>query len=187
MPRGKRAGAMAGAAGRLVVGVTGHRRLGDEAALARTVDAALDELESGARVRGGRVCLVVLSPLAEGADRLVARRVLARPGGALEAVLPMSEKRYAEDFEVPGSVAQFRELLALAGKVHRLPRSADRAKAYGAAGRYVVDHCDVLVAVWDGRLGDGPGGTADAVAYARESGRPVRVVDPSSPRSSPTA
>ena len=187
MPREERPGATAGAPGRLVIGVTGHRRLGDEAALTRAIDAALDELESGARAGGGRVRLTALSPLAEGADRLVARRVLARPDGALDAVLPMSEKRYVEDFEAAGSEAEFRELLARARKVHRLPRSATRLKAYEAAGRYVVDHCDVLVAVWDGRPGDGPGGTADAVAYARESGRPVRVIDPSSPRSSPTS
>lgn len=187
MPRGVRTRATGGAPGRLVVGVTGHRRLGDEGPLALAVDAALDKLERGARNGGGRVRLAVLSPLAEGADRLVARRVLARPGGALEAVLPMSEKRYVEDFEAPGSEAEFRELLARARKVHRLPRSATRLKAYEAAGRYVVDHCDVLIAVWDGRPGDGPGGTADAVAYARESGRPVRVIDPSPPRSSPTS
>lgn len=167
-----------GAPVRLVVGVTGHRRLSDEAPLAVGVDASLDELERPARTGGAQVRLTVLSPLAEGADRLVARRVLARPHGELEAVLPMSERRYVEDFEAPGSETEFRELLARARKVHRLPRSVTRLKAYEAAGRYVVDHCDILVALWDGRPEEGPGGTAEIVRYAKEKDRPVVWINP---------
>jgi len=45
-------------------------------------------------------------------------------------------------------------------------------------GRWVVDHSDHLVAVWDGMAARGPGGTGDVVAYARERGHPVTVVTP---------
>ena len=51
-----------------------------------------------------------------------------------------------------------------------------RAQAYEAAGRYVVDHCDLLIAVWDGKPARGRGGTAEIVAYAREKKRPLIVV-----------
>ncbi len=177
MPRGVRTRAKGKAPGRLVVGVTGHRRLGDEARLALAVDAALDEIERGARDGGGEVRLVVLSPLAEGADRLVARRVLARSGGELAVVLPMSEKRYAEDFHAPGSRQEFGALLGSATAVCRLRAPRTRTRAYAAAGRFVVDHCDVLVALWDGRPEEGPGGTAEIVRYARKKGRAVVWID----------
>jgi len=50
------------------------------------------------------------------------------------------------------------------------------AAAYLAASQYLIDRCDLLVAVWDGSPPTGSGGTADAVAYAREQGRStVRV------------
>lgn len=177
MARGERKGA-AGAPGRLIIGVTGHRRLGDAGPLALTVDAALDEIERREAENGPRPArMTVLSPLAEGADRLVARRVLARPGGELVAVLPMSEKRYAGDFEAPGSEAEFRELLARAATVRRLRGPRTRAHAYAAAGRWVVDHCDVLLALWDGRPEEGPGGTAEIIRYAKKTGRAVVRID----------
>jgi hypothetical protein len=164
---------------RLVIGVTGHRRLGDEGPLGFSIDAVLDELERRAGESGAKPAgLTVLSPLAEGADRLVARRVLARPGGELEAVLPMSEKKYARDFAAPGSEAEFRGLLARARSVRRLRGPRTRSGAYAAAGRWVVDHCDVLVALWDGRPEDGPGGTAEIVRYAKKKGRTVAWVRP---------
>ena len=166
---------------RLVVGVTGHRRLADAPRLAANIDAALDEITSTGLSATGpatAIRLVVLSPLAEGAERLVAERALARDGAELEAVLPMSEADYERDFETDGSRAEFRSLLAHAKSVHRLPVAASREEAYAAAGRFVVDHCDVLIAVWDGRTANGPGGTADTIAYARSLARPFCLIKP---------
>jgi len=40
-------------------------------------------------------------------------------------------------------------------------------------GQYVVDHCDVLIAVWDGQPSRGRGGTAEIVQYALEQNRPI--------------
>ena len=39
--------------------------------------------------------------------------------------------------------------------------------------RYMVDKADCVIAVWDGT----PGGTGYTVAYAREKGVPVTVLD----------
>jgi len=156
-----------------VIGVTGHRKLADREGLAAKIDAVLDKIAHNAA--GGD--LVLVSPLAEGADRLVAERVLAR-GGGLEAVLPMAEADYEADFADAASRTDFRSLLARARKIHRLPGSSKKEEAYAEAGRYVVEHCDVLIAIWDGRLANGPGGTADIVAYARSRSRPLFVIDP---------
>jgi hypothetical protein len=45
-----------------------------------------------------------------------------------------------------------------------------------AAPAYVVDHCDVLLVVWDGRRVSDGGGTANAVRRARRRGLPVAWV-----------
>jgi len=164
---------------RIVVGVTGHRNLPAGARLEEAVDAALDEIERGpAGENAAAVRLVALSPLAEGADRLVAGRVLAREGGELEVVLPLFENEYAADFETAGSQVEFADLLARARSIERLPPSPGRAEAYSRAGRYVVDHCDILIAIWDGKPEEGPGGTAEVVRYARAQGRRLVWIDP---------
>jgi hypothetical protein len=164
---------------RIVVGVTGHRTLPPDPALARTVDSVLDEIELRAkRESRSPVGLTALSPLAEGADRLVAERILARPAGELEAVLPMAEAEYEADFTDNASRTEFGSLLARSRTIHRLPCASNKDEAYAAAGRFVVDFSDILIAVWDGRPGVGPGGTAEIVRYARKKRRALAWIDP---------
>ena len=40
--------------------------------------------------------------------------------------------------------------------------------------RYMVDHADVLIAVWDGS----PSGTGKTVRYAHQQGKSVTIIDP---------
>lgn len=156
------------------IGVTGHRALVDPDAAARDVDAALDRLLAG----DDDVTAEVVSPLAEGADRIVAERVLARPDTTLVAVLPLEVDDYERDFDSPRSRAEFRRLLARAKRVVVTGAGDDgsRVSAYERAGRAVVDASDVVLALWDGEPGRGRGGTAEIVAYARERGVAVEVV-----------
>jgi hypothetical protein len=56
--------------------------------------------------------------------------------------------------------------------VEMSPRD-NRAEAYQQAGRYVVEHSAVLLAVWDGLPAGGRGGTAEIVAWARGLGKGV--------------
>jgi hypothetical protein len=116
--------------------------------------------------------------LAEGADRLVARRVLCRPGAQLGAVLPLTKLDYMTDFESEQSREEFLALLDEAGTVIEMAASGSRTEAYEKAGRYVVEHSDVLVAVWDGLPSLGRAGTAEIVAWARGLGRAVYRVWP---------
>lgn len=46
------------------------------------------------------------------------------------------------------------------------------------AGRRVVNLSDLLIAVWDGEVAKGKGGTVDIVCYARERGRNVVILWP---------
>lgn len=156
----------------ITIGVTGHRVLPDAASLVDPVDRALDELSGGAVVH-------LLTSLAEGADRLVARRVLVRAGGTITAVLPLEPEEYERDFADRASCDDFRALLAEATEeeVVEVERGAGRTAAYEAAGVAVVERSDALLALWDGEPARGRGGTAEIVEHARAIGRPVVVVE----------
>ena len=154
------------------VGVTGHRRVDDPEGVGAAVREVLGRVrERFAGAEGVR--LEAVSPLAEGADRIVAREVLAEAGAALTVPLPFPAEDYSADFTAPASKAEFDELLGRAARVEVMPPAASRDDGYERVGRWVVEHSDVLLALWDGAASRGRGGTAEIVAYARERGRPV--------------
>jgi len=146
--------------------ITGHRGLSSE------LEAAVDRMIRAVVDRDGD--LVGVSCLADGADAVFAQAVLDA-GGALVAVLPAVAYRESlpEDYR-----SVYDRLLARAGKVVQLPFVTPDPDAYMAAGKRMVEESDSLLAVWDGRPGRGPGGTADVVAYARSRGVPVTVLWP---------
>ena len=121
----------------------------------------------------------MLSPLAEGADRVVAECAL-RAELPLHVILPMPRPDYVEDFH-GDSRSEFERLLDLASQVETLAPQPSRSESYLAVGRYVVDHCDILIAVWNGEPTGGPGGTADTVAYARSERRVLYWIHSSDP------
>jgi len=72
----------------------------------------------------------------------------------------------------------FRELRAAAVMITEMDFAEPSEAAYYAASNYIVERCDLLVAVWDGRLAVGLGGTGHAVARANELGRDVMITWP---------
>lgn len=157
------------------IGVTGHRDLDAADEVATVVDRSLDDLLAA---YGADVSLVAVSSLAEGADRLVAERVLARPGAGLEAILPLAIDEYRKDFLTPESLDDFDDLLARATEVRVVPTdvAAPREVAYEAAGLAMLERADVVLALWDGKASRGQGGTAEMVEAARRRGRRVVVI-----------
>jgi hypothetical protein len=153
------------------VAVTGHRNL-DAANLEAAVRRGLALIRERFDGHGGAAPLVVLSALAEGADQLVARVVLEEPGSSLEVSLPLPVGDYRGDFSVEG-LRGFDDLLPRAAIVRTAPSFPSRDEAYAWAGRDVVDRCDVLLAIWDGRPSRGHGGTAEVVAYAHAACVPL--------------
>ncbi|MEV7835028.1 hypothetical protein AB0P12_31055 [Streptomyces subrutilus] len=148
------------------IGVTGHRSIPGE---------ALGHVENGLRaVLAGRDGpLEALSSLADGADQLFA--VIALEYGAdLTAVIPSRD--YEDAFEDAGALERYRGLRNRAAQEVRMDFAHSTDEAYYAAGTYIADSCDRLVAVWDGRPARGHGGTAEIVAYARTLGKPVTVI-----------
>jgi hypothetical protein len=174
------------------VGVTGRRHLKDEAVapLRAQIRNCLTIIKSqiASREREERVAAVVkpraaiaalqvVSPLAEGADRLVAEEALEL-GAGLRAPLPFSAAEYELDF--PDTVAAFRALLAKS-VVFTLDGLRDdgpaRQESYQAVGQFVVRNSDLLIAIWDGERERGLGGTAEIVRFAIASGLAVWWID----------
>ena len=171
-----------GVAEELRLGVTGHRpnRLEgvDIAVLRRCIREVLLAIASAA----GNV--TVLSSLAEGADRLVAWEALAA-GQRLICPLPFPRDAYEHDFPTVASRAEYHALLGRAGEVIELPGTRDTPEAadaaYTAAGHYILGASDVLLAVWDGGLPRGSGGTAHIVEDARARRIPVIWISTQTP------
>ncbi|MCY7355590.1 MAG: hypothetical protein LH470_11060 [Lysobacter sp.] len=161
-----------GEATALIVGVTSHRDL--EAAQVPVLRARLLAVLTELRSQFPALSLVVLSPLAEGGDRLAAEVALEQ-GARLIVPLPMPADMYAEDFPSPASREQFERLLAQADVVELPVPSADleelrkpgplRDRQYLRTGLYIANHCHVLLALWDGSDTGGTGGTAQIVQY----------------------
>ncbi|MEV4559660.1 hypothetical protein AB0K51_22060 [Kitasatospora sp. NPDC049285] len=152
-----------------VIAVTGHLDLTSTTACAvRCALAALLAPYPAAELTG-------VSCLAPGADSVFADAVLDL-GGRLVAVLPGTD--YPDPQADAAERAEFARLRTAAHQVVVLPAEQLDSAAYVAANDELLRLADELVAVWDGRPGNGPGGTADMVAAARAAGVPVRLVWP---------
>lgn len=160
----------------LVIGVSGHRalRARDVPALEVAVGAIFDELAAASPATP----LVLLTPYAEGADRLVARVARGRKA-LLVAILPMRRDLYERDFRgtsltefeafLADEAARILEVPLLGGSTPEsvaLPASDDRNLQYLRMGILIARSCHVLIALWNGKPSPDPGGTAQVVAFA---------------------
>jgi hypothetical protein len=182
----------------LRIGVTGHRKEGlppDEESpkLRRVIREVLAEIqeivmvvisrktESGdGTYSDDQPSLRLLSPLAEGADRLVAVEALEL-GMELHSPLPFARDEYVKDFQSEESRQQFAHLLSRATRVFELDGPADekrRQGAYEMVGRTVLLQSDILIAIWDQDRPFGVGGTGQIVQEATSLGIPVVWIDP---------
>ena len=173
----------------LVIGATGHRDLRDDdiETLEREVAKAIKRLKHEYLNDDPETPIIVLSSIAEGADRLIAR-VAMDLGAKLIAPLPMEADQYRRDF-IPGlkpdAAIEFDRLKerALAAPVMRFAEDNDsenvhedgrRARQYREVGLYIVRHCHVLIALWNGEESEAVGGTAEVVRFKR-AGIPLEV------------
>lgn len=159
---------------RLRIGVTGHLQLPATADWTERIAEALDLIVARLDpAHGTPFAWSVISSLAEGADRLVAKVILERPDSLLEVPLPLPPYDYMTDFKTAESKAAFAGFLEQASMIIYAPRFETRAAAYEWAGQAMVGRSDVVIALWDGKPSRGVGGTADIVTLARRYGRPV--------------
>jgi len=169
----------------LRIGVTGHRLVADEAAVRAAAAATFAELSAQLTRIGPTLPrparLRVVSPLADGADRMIAEAGL-NAGAALQCPLPFSRADYEADFG-DDSTADFRTLLDRAERVFELNGRRDAPEdAYETVGRVVMGHADILIAVWNGEPARGRGGTGQIVEEALSKNVPVVWIDPAGGR-----
>jgi len=164
----------------IVLGVTGHRDPHPEAVeqLEAEVRSIFDEL----RGQYPNTPLVLLSPLAEGADRLAAR-VAVDAGVQLFVPLPWPEDACPELIHRSGDREEFHSLLAQATQTmplplvdgatgHELKEQQDcREKHWAQVGAYIARHSQILIALWDGN-DRSSSSTAQTIRWQRE-GQPA--------------
>jgi hypothetical protein len=153
----------------VTLGITGHRYLAEMDKIMAGVESALRRILSTFPDSNYRV----LSSLAEGADRILAERFLLIPSASLWVPLPLPEEEYLKDFETSESKEEFYRLLGKAERVIHLPATDKREEAYLAAGKYILENSNVLIAIWDGKPAQGMAGTGEVIALARERGLPM--------------
>ncbi|WP_300974514.1 hypothetical protein [Sphingomonas sp. LHG3406-1] len=113
------------------------------------------------------------TPLATGADQMAAD-VAQRTGFKVRALLPFAADEYSADFRKGRELREFTQQLKTADEVFALPSDrTDANAAYVQVGKAVIAASDILIAVWDGGDGNGPGGTAHVVDLALTSAVPV--------------
>jgi hypothetical protein len=153
----------------IALGITGHRYLAEIDKIMAGMERVLQRLLRNFPDSNFRI----LSSLAEGSDRFLAKRLLLIPNACLWVPLPLPEREYLKDFETSKSREEFSVLLGKAERVIRLPITDNREEGYLAAGKYVLENSDVLLAIWDGRPGQGVAGTGEIVGLARARGLPL--------------
>jgi hypothetical protein len=158
----------------LTIGITGHRDLREEDLdiLRKSVRQIFQLLHK----RYPNSPLQLFSPLADGADRLVAEVALAE-NVQLLVPLPMSQALYEIDFKTPESKEEFFGLLEQATQVFELSLLKDntpenirqhgkaRSKQYALVGAYIARHSHILLALWDGIDLGKSGGTSEVVQF----------------------
>jgi hypothetical protein len=177
----------------LRIGVTGHRpnRL-DSAAqffVAEVSRLVLNHLSGAASaVKAAHASVLasespdlrLVTMLAEGADTILAHS--AREANfRLDVILPFPRNDYvAAQGMQTDALAVFDSFLADAHSVLELDNrtGTGEADAYLSAGRHMLAHIDLLVAVWDGAPAAGVGGTAQIVGEAVRAGIPVVWIRP---------
>jgi hypothetical protein len=160
----------------LTIGITGHRdlRTEDEDILRKSVRKIFQLLQK----RYPHSPLQLLSPLADGADRLVAEVALAE-NVQLIVPLPIPQDLYEIDFQTPTSKQEFENLLEQATQVFELSLlegntrenihqyGEARSKQYALVGAYIARHSHILLALWDGIPLGKSGGTSEIVQFKR--------------------
>jgi len=155
----------------------------------RAVDAAAEAI--GRTLDGllaqGPESAVAASSAARGGDLLFLEACRER-GLVTHIVLPFAPERFMET-SVRGAAGgdwdgRFRAIWRQTPEARRhVPDTRDADNPYAACNRSLVDLARrlggklCLIVLWDGRAGDGPGGTASLVEQVRQAGGEVVRID----------
>ena len=175
------------------LGVTGHRSPEISKDNKELRDRIKDQLNTIKRDYPDHEYIIV-SSLAEGADRLVAELAMDQLNAKLHVPLPLPLELYLEDFvqkeretgqsDSATSLDRCQNLLAAADVAAEIPQKfggfdelantdpnlakpSPRQHQYAYCGAYLVQHCHELICIWDGEPSRGTGGTAEVVGWRK--------------------
>jgi len=167
------------------VGVSGHRNLlhSEEAIYQQQVKERLAQIVKENPDKE----VIVLSPLADGADRLVVYAA-KELGLRYEVILPMPLIYYEMDFD-DTSFMEFMRLFYEAKSSESIDLcdgvtyddiseyGIHRDRQYRQVGHEIVDRSDEMLFLWDGIDNGKTGGTSDIYNYAKEKNKRTFVVE----------
>ena len=156
------------------IGITGHR------------DLSLDQYEENLIILKGHLLkrkrehpkLHILTPLAEGADRMIAK-VAMELDIPYQVILPMPQELYIKDFSKK-SQKEFEHYLKHAKKVQTIPfyknntykqiakHSFQRDMQYLEVGKTIVDQSNEMIIMSDEKENGKMGGAHDIANYAKK-------------------
>lgn len=146
----------------LRIAVTGHRFISSNDQLSSAIRSVLDKITQNY----SNTEIQLFCALAEGSDQLVAKIALSYQSIKLVVPLPLPEDEYLQEFSSDIARNLFLELTQRAEKVFTLPEQVDHPTAYEHVGIYLLDHSEVLVAIWNGKYSLKKGGTSEIVKKA---------------------
>ena len=152
----------------MIAGITGHQNLGDENTISWINDCLTQEIQNYKISKG-------ITSLALGADQLFAQ-ILTKLNIPYIAVVPCD--KYELTFEHKSMQENYFAYLSKAEEIIRLKFSIPGEIAFYEAGKYVVDHADILMAIWNGKAARGLGGTGDEVKYGKIRKKKIIHINP---------
>ncbi len=172
----------------LNIGVTGHRKIANIDKVNSLVKAELVKIINN--YDSANSTIKIISPLAEGADRIVIKKAKEITNVLLEVILPFPIEEYIKDFTSADSIKDFNYLIDLANKVNvinaedmeeiddYLMDKELRNELYYLTGKYVVDNSEIMLAIWNEKASKGWGGTGDIVKYAMSVKKCIVIINP---------
>ena len=165
------------------IGVTGHMSL-DPSRIGE-IEAGIEKAVAFITRKFPESYFTVLSPMAVGSDRLVTKKIILKPGfSKLIAILPTDQEEYIKDFGLTDDHradyhgAERRQefhfwLSENATEIITMPPTPTRDEAYRESGYFIVENCDLMIAIWDDDKAQGTGGTAEIVDRAIQCKKPL--------------
>ena len=147
---------------------TGHRDLQSDFSKKKLKEAVKEVIDMGADT--------FLCGGAKGADIICGELILAEkqttnPQLTLICAIPFREhaERWSFDWKL-----RYHELLKGADKIVQVCDTYQRG-CFHIRNRYLVDNCDLLIAIYNG---EDKGGTAYTVNYAKQQGKEIVILNP---------
>lgn len=171
----------------IIIGVTGHRNLNSNDQ--KLIKKITGELRTIRDAHPGAE-FVLLTGLAEGADRLVAKLAIKELKVRLISVLAVPEEFFMMDFSDAQSRRQFKNYLKKSDEVLTAPLlskkawqnySPSRNNQYAWIGAFITLPSNYLIAIWDGKPARGRGGTAEVVRWFKHGRIPKLMLTEMTP------